>query len=46
MTNIYVSQVAVTRACDHRVITILVAVIYPDDNVPYEGMDLTEHSES
>ena len=26
MTNIYVSQVVVTRACGHRVITILVAV--------------------
>ena len=27
MTNIYVSQVAVTRACDHRVTTILLAVL-------------------
>ena len=28
MTNIYVSQVVVTRTCDHRVSIILVAVYY------------------
>ena len=45
MTNIYVSQMVVTRACGHRVIIILVAVIeYNFQNYAFTKIDHSDRN--